>query len=685
MSKLLMAMAGGWLVYLSSITVPLAQAESPRRSFIAADSSKKQLALIDEQGKTQWQVKIGPLHDFHLLPSGNVLLQTSWTHVAEIEPTTNKTVWQYDSATSNGNAGSKVEVHAFQRLASGITMIAESGPGRIIEVDQQGNLVRQIRLKVDKPHPHRDTRLARKLSSGHYLVCHEGDGAVREYDSSGAVVWEYRVPLFDKLPAGGHGVDAWGNQCFSAVRLPNGNTLISTGNGHSIIEVNRDKKIVWQLNQHDLPNVQLAWVTTVQVLRNGNIVLGNCHAGKNNPQIIEITRDKQIVWSFFDWERFGDSLTNSLVVTVDGQSVASKVDAHITRAGTNASQIRQAWEQLDDRQRAGLDYLLTHMPQSDIEALSAEFLVEHVRGAYRAWDEAPWKAQVPTEVFLDAVLPYANIDEQRDRWRDDFRQRFQPLIAGVDSPSVAAARLNQKIFPLLNVKYSTRRARANQGPYESIKSGLASCTGLSILLIDACRSVGIPARFVGTPLWTDGSGNHSWVEIWSNGDWHFTGAAEPNGDDLDKSWFVNRASAAKIDQPRNAIYAVSFRSTPTPFPMVWSRGKREISAVNVTSRYTRRATEVPTGQIRVRLKVVDGTSNQRVALPVAIDFEGTRADLGKSRDEGFDNNDHLEIMVAKNQMLTLWIDESKLSLTPQENDQIFVITVRDGVPAVQNR
>ena len=63
---------------------------------------------------------------------------------------------------------------------------------------------------------------------------------------------------------------------------------------------------------------------------------------------------------------------------------------------------------------------------------------------------------------------------------------------------------------------------------ESMETGLASCTGLSILLIDACRSVGVPARFVGTPLWADGSGNHSWVEIWDGG-WHFVGAAEPAG------------------------------------------------------------------------------------------------------------------------------------------------------------
>jgi transglutaminase-like putative cysteine protease len=81
-------------------------------------------------------------------------------------------------------------------------------------------------------------------------------------------------------------------------------------------------------------------------------------------------------------------------------------------------------------------------------------------------------------------------------------------VAEAKTPSAAAALLNQRIFPLLKIKYSTQRPKADQSPHESIRAGLASCTGLSVLLIDACRSVGVPARFAGTPLWTNKSGNH---------------------------------------------------------------------------------------------------------------------------------------------------------------------------------
>lgn len=293
--------------------LPVGAAEVTRR-LAASDSSKKRIAIIDEKGNIEWEYKIGPLHDLHVLASGNVLFQTSMKRLIEVDPKTGEVIWEYDASISNGNKGRPVEVHAFQRLPDGVTMIAESGPARIIEVDTSGKLLKKITLKVEHPHVHRDTRLARKLDNGNYLVCHEADGAVREYGSTGKVVWEYEVPLFGREPKRGHGLEAFGNQCFSAVRLKNGNTLIGTGNGHSVLEVTPKKEIVWSIHQNDLKGIQLAWVTSLQMLPNGNILIGNCHAGPDNPQIIEVTRDKKVVWKFHDFKRFGNALTNSQVL-----------------------------------------------------------------------------------------------------------------------------------------------------------------------------------------------------------------------------------------------------------------------------------------------------------------------------------------------------------------------------------
>jgi hypothetical protein len=67
------------------------------------------------------------------------------------------------------------------------------------------------------------------------------------------VVWEYEVPLFGKELQGGHGPEAFGNSVFSAIRLANGNTLIGTGNGHSVLEVTPKKEIVWKVAQREAP------------------------------------------------------------------------------------------------------------------------------------------------------------------------------------------------------------------------------------------------------------------------------------------------------------------------------------------------------------------------------------------------------------------------------------------------
>ncbi len=307
------------LILLS--TVQTLRGAEPTRRFIAADSSKSRIAIIDEAGRTEWEHKIGPLHDLHVLPNGNVLVQLSWTEIVEIHAASGEMVWRYDAGKRPENAGRRLEIHAFQRLADGRTMVAESGPGNIIELDENLKVMHSMALNVSKPDAHRDTRLVRKLESGNYLVCHEGDGVVREYDPSGNTVWEYAVPLFNRKPASGHGIEAFGNQCFSAIRLPDGNTLIGTGNGHSILEVTPAEEIVWSLHQNELSGIQLAWVTSLQVLPSGNILINNCHAGPDNPQLIEVDREKRVVWSFRDFERFGNSLTNSQILAADGAAI----------------------------------------------------------------------------------------------------------------------------------------------------------------------------------------------------------------------------------------------------------------------------------------------------------------------------------------------------------------------------
>ncbi len=279
------------------------------------------LAIVEKDGSLSWEMPWKGIHDIHVLENGNILTQRAMREVVEIDRKTKKVVWSYNAAKKNGNDGQQVEVHALQPLADGRIMIAESGPGRIIEIDRDGKIHKEIKLVVDNPHPHTDTRLARKLDNGHYLACHERDGTVREYNPDGKVVWEYEIPMFGKEAKKGHGLDAFGNKCFSAVRLANGNTLIGTGNGHSVLEVTPEKKIAWQLHQDDLDGIRLAWVTTLDALPNGNYLIGNCHAGPDNPLLVEVDpKTKKAVWTFDRFDLFGNSAPNSLLLDLAGKT-----------------------------------------------------------------------------------------------------------------------------------------------------------------------------------------------------------------------------------------------------------------------------------------------------------------------------------------------------------------------------
>jgi len=320
----------------------------------------------------------------------------------------------------------------------------------------------------------------------------------------------------------------------------------------------------------------------------------------------------------------------------------------LSRAGKNRAELAAAWNQTPQNQREGLRFLVENMPDSDLQTLSAVYLRAQVALAYQALADAPWKGQIPKAIFLNDVLPYSCLNETRDASRQLLREKCLPLIADCKTSAEAAQKLNTTLFPLLNVRYSTERKKPDQNSTETMQSGKATCSGLSILLVNACRSVGIPARVVGTPLWANLRGNHTWVEIWDGRQWRFTGAAEPDEKGLDRGWFVGDAAQARKDKPQHSIYASSFKKTGTAFPLVWAENIRWVPAENVTDRYTAKAIGVAPGKTRLLVKALD-TSGKRIAATIALQEVGKAAKplRGISKDERADLNDMLAFEVFR--------------------------------------
>ncbi len=301
--------------------------------------------------------------------------------------------------------------------------------------------------------------------------------------------------------------------------------------------------------------------------------------------------------------------------------VKAEWEKRLAAAGDNAAEIsafvKLAGEKHGELGERAAVFLVKGMPAVDLKNLKSNFLHENLALALKAREEFPWVKGLPEEVFFNDVVPYASLDETREAWRADFYRQCAELVKDCRTTTEAAQAINKNFFNLIKVHYNTGRKAPNQSPSESIELGKATCTGLSIIMVDACRAVGVPARVAGTALWSNKRGNHTWVEIYDSGKWYFTGADEYSNAGLNRAWFVGDASKAIADDWRHAIWATSWKKTGRHFPMVWDLENQEVAAVNVTGRYAkgqgRKAKEAT-----VYLRLWDRQGGGRLAAAVEL-------------------------------------------------------------------
>ena len=323
--------------------------------------------------------------------------------------------------------------------------------------------------------------------------------------------------------------------------------------------------------------------------------------------------------------------------------------------------------ELPEAQQRDAAYLLTNMYVEDLKNMDLELLRENLEYAALAHDKYAWAQSLPEQVYLQDVLPYHVVDEVRDSWRKELYELFAPAVDTCKTMYDAVCAVNANIPRLTGVDYNTKREKTNQSPRESMRQGMASCTGLAILLVDAYRAVGIPARFAGTASWHDDRGNHSWTEVWLDGEWRVTEYYFPS--QLDHLWFMADASKAKADNRTYAIYATRFgKKADDWFPMVWAdedeNGSIEdlpkfVGAENVTKRYIDLAYDQYTRHIeagthtflRIAGYKQEGKtehSDDRVAMGVDV-FRGTeQMGGGLTASEIRDMNDLFSVLLPKN-------------------------------------
>jgi hypothetical protein len=196
-------------------------------------------------------------------------------------------VWNYDSPAG--------ELLGGERLANGNSLLGEGGPPKALELDMAKAVVRSIDVTTTETVAHGQIRHIHRLANGNVLVALESEGAARELDATGKTVWEYK------------GVA----RIHEAIRLPNGNTLIGGGDTKRVVEVTSAGQVAWEFNANDAPDLGLAFVASVQVLKNGDLLVANWlgAGGGTGVHAFQVTRDKKVVWKLDDHQLLKSATT----------------------------------------------------------------------------------------------------------------------------------------------------------------------------------------------------------------------------------------------------------------------------------------------------------------------------------------------------------------------------------------
>lgn len=292
---------------------------------LCCDYGGDKVCIVSATGEIEWEVEAKHPQDCWRLLNGNILFayvngakemtkdkQVVWEYRQDLKVTNHVSLKQKDGTIVEKDIEEGVECHGCQPLPNGNVLVVECGTSRIIEVDRAGKIAKEIKL-VTKPdiRLHNQFRGTRKTSDGHYLVCFKGEGKIVELDGDGKVLREVKVP----------------GDPHEVVQLPNKNLLITCGDGHTVKEINPSDKIVWELNENDLPGNTLRLMAGCNRLPNGNtlfaVFLGHGHLGEQ-AQVIEVTPDKKVVWEMKDHAHF-KTINQIMALDVPGDVTKGEV------------------------------------------------------------------------------------------------------------------------------------------------------------------------------------------------------------------------------------------------------------------------------------------------------------------------------------------------------------------------
>ena len=195
---------------------------------------------------------------------------------------------------------------------------------------------------------------------------------------------------------------------------------------------------------------------------------------------------------------------------------------------------------------AVLRWELATLPLWDLGEYGPELFLGEARQALAAREEFPWGRELPDALFLrEVACPRVN-NEGLAPCRELFRGELAPRVRGL-SLKEAILEVNRWCAGKVTYRASDDRTAS---ALEVVRRGYGRCGEESLFLVNALRSVAIPARQVYAPWWSHCDDNHAWVEAWDGNTWRYLGACEPEPV-LDRGWFTGAAARAMLLHARS--------------------------------------------------------------------------------------------------------------------------------------
>ena len=252
--------------------------------------------FLVNDGKVIWTYQTGKGYEYDdvcMLSNGNILF-TRMQYVAEITPD-KKVVWRYDC--NNSTTTNHTEVHTCQPLGLDKVMFVLNGlPPRLMIVNIKTGAVEvnhelPFHQTMSTKNIHGQFRRVRVTPQGTYLVSYMSESNVVEFDKNFNQIWNYPI----RSP-------------WAAIRLKNGDTLITDEHDSLTREVNPKGETVWEFNAKDLPaeyHFSSAPQSCTRLANGDTIFCSRGDANGKGPQLVEITPDKRVVWVLQDWQVLG--------------------------------------------------------------------------------------------------------------------------------------------------------------------------------------------------------------------------------------------------------------------------------------------------------------------------------------------------------------------------------------------